>query len=444
MEFDGARAYEYTRVLTKDIGSRFAGQDGEKKGAEYVLKTFKEFGYEDARLQPFPIDLYEAWDEKLTVDGLGNVPCVGILGGEDCPDGITGELKYVEGGEPANLGPDCRDKILMICGDIGPMNKYKNMLAHKPRAIIVLDGSYFRPPCRNNLSHERKKMFGSVPMVRVAYEYGKKMWPLSGKTATLSLRSTYRESTAYNIICDLPGTEDSKDIIVVCGHVDSIYDSPGAIDNATGTSCVMELARIFKKIGSKRHLRFIAFSGEEQGLRGSVYYVRELRKADKVAKKDKEFALTGQETELDHHRLVVNIDIQGTMPGTSGAIISGPSDLTASVRLLAAENGPAQSVSEGCYSSDNAPFGDAGVPSISWGRGGPDGFYGHTCLDAFEQVSQEGLKVAGAFILKWMRRYITEPLIIPFERTIPDDQKTQISNYFKERAMLRLDDGMDD
>jgi len=62
--------------------------------------------------------------------------------------------------------------------------------------------------------------------------------------------------------------------IVVGGHYDSVASSPGADDNASGTAVVMEIARRLKTKKLKYDVLFVLFSGEEQGLVGSRYWVR--------------------------------------------------------------------------------------------------------------------------------------------------------------------------
>lgn len=81
----------------------------------------------------------------------------------------------------------------------------------------------------------------------------------------------------YNIIADLPGTEKADEMVIVCGHFDS-WNGPGSVganDNGTGSSVTLEAARLFKTLGikPKRTIRFILWSGEEQGLLGSRAYV---------------------------------------------------------------------------------------------------------------------------------------------------------------------------
>ena len=84
----------------------------------------------------------------------------------------------------------------------------------------------------------------------------------------------------YNTIAEIRGTEHPEQVVIVSGHLDS-WDGPGAqgaTDNATGCAVTMEAARILTTVGAqpKRTIRFILWTGEEQGLLGSRAYVESL------------------------------------------------------------------------------------------------------------------------------------------------------------------------
>lgn len=80
----------------------------------------------------------------------------------------------------------------------------------------------------------------------------------------------------FNVEGTLPGTDQSSDeIYLVCGHYDSVHGSPGADDNAGGVSSVMASAQILSQYSFAHTLKFVAFSGEEQGLHGSSYYANQ-------------------------------------------------------------------------------------------------------------------------------------------------------------------------
>ena len=82
----------------------------------------------------------------------------------------------------------------------------------------------------------------------------------------------------YNVVADLVGTEKPDEIVIVSGHFDS-WNGPGSqgcCDNGTGSMTALEAARILTKVGAKpkRTIRFVLWSGEEQGLYGSKGYVK--------------------------------------------------------------------------------------------------------------------------------------------------------------------------
>jgi hypothetical protein len=64
---------------------------------------------------------------------------------------------------------------------------------------------------------------------------------------------------------------------IIDGHFDAVSVSPGADDNASGTVSAIEACRAMQGFQFQHELRFIAFSGEEQGLFGSTYYANQAR-----------------------------------------------------------------------------------------------------------------------------------------------------------------------
>jgi hypothetical protein len=88
---------------------------------------------------------------------------------------------------------------------------------------------------------------------------------------------TYSETTMRNVIGQLTGTVHPESIIIVCAHLDCTSEipntlAPGAEDNASGVAVVLEAARVFSSYQTDYTIRFIAFTGEEQGLIGSDHY----------------------------------------------------------------------------------------------------------------------------------------------------------------------------
>jgi hypothetical protein len=100
---------------------------------------------------------------------------------------------------------------------------------------------------------------------------------------SVMLVSNTNELRGQNVIAYLPGKDPNGETIIISSHYDhlGIRDSAvfyGADDNASGTSAILEIARMFELAkkeghGPKRSLLFLNVSGEEQGLYGSSWYV---------------------------------------------------------------------------------------------------------------------------------------------------------------------------
>lgn len=85
---------------------------------------------------------------------------------------------------------------------------------------------------------------------------------------------TYTGSTAVckNLVVTKIGTLYPNTYVIVCGHYDSITGK-GTNDNGSGTVAILEIARLLRNIPTEYSIKFINFSGEEDGLKGSQNYV---------------------------------------------------------------------------------------------------------------------------------------------------------------------------
>ncbi len=82
--------------------------------------------------------------------------------------------------------------------------------------------------------------------------------------------------TSDNVEATINGTDESStEIYIICGHYDTVTSSPGADDDASGTVAVMIAAYIMSQYQFNHTLKFVAFSGEEQGLLGSEVYAQQ-------------------------------------------------------------------------------------------------------------------------------------------------------------------------
>ncbi len=83
---------------------------------------------------------------------------------------------------------------------------------------------------------------------------------------------SYSGSTSKNLIVTKVGTLYPNTYVIVCGHYDTAVGS-GTNDNGSGVVTILEIARLLQNVPTEYSIKFINFSGEEDGLLGSQHYV---------------------------------------------------------------------------------------------------------------------------------------------------------------------------
>lgn len=125
---------------------------------------------------------------------------------------------------------------------------------------------------------------------------------------------TYSGSSAIvkNLVVTKVGTLYPDTYVIICGHYDSIGGT-GTNDNGSGVACILETARLLVNIPTDYSIKFINFSGEEDGLYGSKHYV-----ADVV----------NSTTPKMDIRLVFNLDEVGGVAGIANNTITCERDMS--------------------------------------------------------------------------------------------------------------------
>jgi carboxypeptidase Q len=122
---------------------------------------------------------------------------------------------------------------------------------------------------------------GAIPTAYMTRENYALLWRLldDGKVeAEVNIESSFsgKPVEVYNTVAEIPGSERPDEVVIIGGHLDSWDLGTGATDNGTGSMAVLEAARALQKLAvkPKRTIRFVLFTGEEQGLNGSKAYVK--------------------------------------------------------------------------------------------------------------------------------------------------------------------------
>ena len=204
-------------------------------------------------------------------------------------------------------------------------------------------------------------------------------------------------TTSYNTIGEIRGTDKADEVIMLGGHLDSWHAATGATDNAIGCAIMMEAARILKTLGvqPRRTIRVALWSGEEEGLLGSIAYV-------------KEHFGSFEDPKPGYEKFGGYFNIDSGTGRVRGASVFGPAEAATIMRGILEpfkEDGVVGAVtsrSRRLGGSDNTSFSQAGLPGIGMGQDTIE--YGthtwHTNLDTYERILEDDVK-KDAMVVAW-------------------------------------------
>src|SRR5271155_3164957 len=186
-----------------------------------------------------------------------------------------------------------------------------------------------------------------------------------------------------------PGTDKKEEVVMLGGHYDSWHDATGATDNGIGSAMMLEAVRILAAlhVQPRRTIRIALWSGEEEGLLGSLAYVQQ------------HFgSFENQKPEYPKFDAYVNIDSGTGKP--RGAGVFGPppaAEMVDAVMKRFADwgfMGTPPSDSRRTGGTDSTSFNNAGLPGIGLAQDPFDygSFTLHTNLDPYERIYEEDVR----------------------------------------------------
>ena len=201
--------------------------------------------------------------------------------------------------------------------------------------------------------------------------------------------------TSFNTIAEIPGTDKKDEIVMLGGHLDSWHVATGATDNAVGCAVMMEAARILKALGvqPRRTIRVALWSGEEEGLLGSLAYV------------EQHFG-TVENPKPEFSKLSAYLNVDTGTGRVRGAGVFGPPEAAAILRQALAPfkdlgvAGATATQSRATGGTDSTSFNNAGLPGIGFGQDAIE--YNphthHTNLDTYERIIEDDVKSSATVI----------------------------------------------
>ena len=276
-------------LLAKIAKPRPAGTIQNQEITDYIGSYLESLGYITREL-PFSCKVWESKESFLTIDG--NKVNIQVSPYSEPFSGkrrgiIVRNLEELERVE-------CEDRILFLTEDLAqeslqPKNfpfyypdEHKAIIdcleAKKPGVIIAITGG----TCMSGLKPFPVIEDGNfhIPVASIDKEVFSEIEDkVSENEMELSIISKNDTATAYQLIASKK-VADPKGTIVICAHMDSKYNTDGALDNATGVATMLHAA---KSIDSDRYnIDIVPFNSEEYyDPQGELIYLEELQKNEK-------------------------------------------------------------------------------------------------------------------------------------------------------------------
>lgn len=286
------------RRLTDEIGGRVTGSPEMAKAVDWAVAAFRAAGV-DVHTEKYLLPV--VWSEgntRLELSGPVQFPVSLVsvgLSPATPPDGLEGMLVDVGEGtkaEFARAGSSVKAAILIVHSEVSYTWKDLGDEYSKPPAIIERALKGGASAILWTSQRERKLLYRHtnsedgklehIAQAIVAREDALRLQRVvAAHPGKVRVRLTMPNKIGgpvgqFNVVGEIRGYEKPDEIVVLGAHLDSWELGTGALDNGCNAAMVIEAARAIKASGllPRRTLRFILFSGEEEGLLGSWAYVQ--------------------------------------------------------------------------------------------------------------------------------------------------------------------------
>jgi carboxypeptidase Q len=388
-----SHAFQFLTELSDDVGPRVTGSAIEHKAEEWGVAKMRAMGLENVHTEKYTI--WKGWTRgtaeaqlltptvhKLHIDAMGWT-------GSTPAGGAEGDIV------PVNLfdldneiknASRLKGKIVMMTIKGKPNKSFMMIFAQfgdflkavgSAGAIAVIGGQGGGKSQGMNLTHTGILGFDNdfaVPVVSMTAEDQSQLERYLDRGITPRARFNVQNSftngpvETANVVGEIRGREHPEEIFVVGGHLDSWDLAQGTTDNGSGTATALGAADTIKRTGERprRTIRFVLFTGEEQGLDGSFAYMKQ------------------HQAELKNH--LGNLILDAGQGPVKGFQMGGRDDLIPAFEAFtkSLENIRVLSVDDKIESgTDTLPFSIVGLPGINMLQETADyGYTHHSAADS--------------------------------------------------------------
>ena len=289
---------EDLRRLTDEVGGRITGTPAMAQAVDWATAALRGAGVE-VHTESYPLAV--TWQEqssRLELKGPAQFPVsvVSLAWAPSTPPaGIEAPLVDVGEGRAADFAAAAaripgaillvHSNVIVSWADLAeeyarPPGIIERALALKARAILWIGSRERRLLYRHTDAVEGE--LAQLPMAILAREDGLHLARALGahpqqERARLTIVNRIGGPVQQlNVVGEIRGRERPDEYVILGAHLDSWELGTGALDNGCNAAMVIAAARAIRAAGvqPRRTLRFVLFSGEEQGLLGSLAYVR--------------------------------------------------------------------------------------------------------------------------------------------------------------------------
>ncbi|MGH9712677.1 MAG: M20/M25/M40 family metallo-hydrolase [Candidatus Acidiferrales bacterium] len=286
------------RFLTDSIGGRVTGSAAAVRAVQWAVAAFRQAGVDEVHTEKFTIPV--GWSEGNTrVEVFSPDPfpvrLVSIAWSPATPEGgLTADIVDVGIGDDAafaKVGEAAKGAIVLVHSNLLVTwadldREYAVAPAIVTRAIAAGASAVFWMSSRPNLLLYRHTVAGAgqidrIPQAVLAREDAERIARLlaAAQKVRVHFEMPNRISgpiESENVVAEIRGREEPDEFVVLGAHLDSWDLGTGALDNGCNAALVIDSARVIHASGvaPRRSIRFILFTGEEQGMLGSWAYAR--------------------------------------------------------------------------------------------------------------------------------------------------------------------------
>jgi Zn-dependent M28 family amino/carboxypeptidase len=284
--------------LTDEVGGRVPGTPAMDRAIAWGVQSFKAAGADSVHTEDFTLP--QSWAEGATEMTVNSNPhtefrvrCVSIAWAPALAAVKHVPVVDVGSGSAADYkkAGDISGKIVLVHTVV--LKTWDDLFAEYTKAPPAIDAAVkgkalavaFMATREHDILYRHTNSFAGeidrIPQVLLAREDGERIARLlaSGHEVTADLTIPNKIGgpiKTSNVIAELKGSEKPDEFLTLGAHLDSWELGTGALDNGCNAALVIDALRAIQSTGLKprRSIRFILFSGEEEGLLGSRAYSR--------------------------------------------------------------------------------------------------------------------------------------------------------------------------